>query len=158
MDVIWFVAILLYVMWTEKPYIDGYTISKPKNNTNCLPDSAYIELTSHVLLLLFTFGIYWLHWIYKTTQYTNSIKSMKQRTASAQVLLCLFIPFYVIYWVYKTAQIIDKTAQMSDIFSDITSICTILAVFVGIVPPILIQDKINMIESANNKIKPNFPL
>lgn len=44
--------------------------------------------------LLFTFGIYWLHWIYKTTQYTNSIKSMKQRTASAQVLLYLFIPFY----------------------------------------------------------------
>lgn len=62
----------------------------------------------------------------------------------------MFVPFYSIYWVYKSAQRIDKLAAKKSVSSDLSTLCLILAIFVGIIPPILMQEKINTIIKAED--------
>ncbi|MBQ1820743.1 MAG: SHOCT domain-containing protein [Clostridia bacterium] len=66
------------------------------------------------------------------------------------MLLCMFVPFYSIFWTYKTAQRIDTIAKTRGMSSEIATPCLVLAIFVGIVPPILMQDKINAIALNGN--------
>ena len=70
------------------------------------------------------------------------------RNPTTKLLLFIFIPFYGWYWTYKSAQRIDKLSAAQGIPSDISTLCLILAIFVGIVPPILMQDKINALATA----------
>lgn len=109
----------------------------------------YCGLAKHVLLLLFTFGIWQLIWIYKTTAYLNRVEDEPPRDPVTKLLLCMFVPFYIIYWVYKSAQRIDKLARAKGMVSDLSTLCLILEIFVSIIPPILMQDKINAIISTN---------
>lgn len=109
------------------------------------------SMVKHVLLLVFTFGIYYFIWIYRTTGYLNQAADEPPRKQTSELLLCMFIPFYTIFWVYKSAQQLDRLAASKGISSDITTICLILAIFVGIVPPIIMQDKINAIVNAESK-------
>ena len=115
---------------------------------NFLPESAYCGLAKHVLLLLFTFGIWYLIWIYRTTENLNCLEDEPPRTPVNKLLLCMFVPFYSIYWVYKSAQRIDRLSAMRGTPSDSATLCLILAIVIGIVPPILMQDKINAIVTA----------
>ena len=110
--------------------------------------NGYISLVTHILLLIFTFGIWQYIWIYRVTGYTNNVRGEERRDPTNQLLLCLFVPFYTIYWVYKTAQRVDKMAAQRGIPSDLSTLCLILEFFVAIVPPILIQDKLNAIVTA----------
>lgn len=111
---------------------------------------AYCGLVKHILLLLFTFGIWNLIWIYRMTGYLNCVEDEEPRNPTTKLLLCMFVPFYSIYWVYKSAQRIDKLAAAEGISSDLSTLCLILAIFVGIIPPILMQDKINAIVTAGD--------
>ena len=104
-----------------------------------------ISLVSHVLLLLFTCGIWQLIWIYRTTRYLNCVPGEEYRNPATKLLLCMFVPFYSIYWVYKSAQRIDKLAAVADVVSDLAVVCLILEIFVPLIPPILMQDKINKV-------------
>ena len=110
--------------------------------------NGYISLVTHILLLIFTFGIWQYIWIYRVTGYTNNVRGEERRDPTNQLLLCIFVPFYTIYWVYKTAQRIDKMAAQRGIPSDLSTLCLILEFFVAIVPPILIQEKLNAIVTA----------
>ena len=112
---------------------------------NTSNQKAYCSLVKHILLLIFTFGIWYLIWIYRTTEYLNEVKGEEYRNPTTKLLLCMFVPFYSIYWVYKSAQRIDKLAAEYGVQSDISTLCLILALFTGIIPPILMQDKINAI-------------
>lgn len=103
----------------------------------------YMSLGTHICLLLFTFGIWQLIWIHKTTGYTNLLENEEKRNPLTKLLLCMFVPFYMIFWTYKTAQRIDQIAKARGIASDLTTICLILAFFVPIIAPILMQNKIN---------------
>lgn len=62
----------------------------------------------------------------------------------------MFVPFYQIYWTYKTAQRIDKMALAKGLQSEMSTLCLILAIFVPIIPPILMQDKLNNIATAGD--------
>ena len=104
-----------------------------------------IGLFGHVLLLLFTCGIWNLIWIYRTTRYLNCMPDEPYRNPATKLLLCMFIPFYSIYWIYKSAQRIDKLAKMAEVVSDLAVVCLILEIFIPLIPPILMQDKINKI-------------
>ena len=126
-----------------KKGIDNYSSS-------VAPDEFYCGMAKHVLLLLFTFGIWYLIWIYRMTNYTNAVENEEYRDPTKKLLLCMFIPLYSIYWTYKTAQRIDKMAVTNGISSDMTTLCLILAIFVPIIPPILMQDKMNNIVRTNN--------
>ena len=141
--------------------IENKTSTKPQLNTKCTTNEVYKEILNqalndtdtifykhlgvHICLLLFTFGIYQLIWVYKSTQYTNKVRNEDERTPILNLLLYLFIPFYSIYWTYKTAQRVDTIARDKGINSDLGTICLILALFVGFIPPIILQDKINEI-------------
>ena len=122
-------------------------------STNAAPSAApgelepetYCKLSTHVLLLIFTCGIWYFIWIYRTTRRLNCVTDEPPRDPVKKLLLCLFIPFYGIYWIYKSAQRIDKLAAARGIPSDLSTLCLILAIFVGIIPPILMQDKLNAI-------------
>ncbi len=111
----------------------------------------YYGIAKHVVLLLFTFGIWNLIWIYKTTNFLNRAKDEPQRGATVQLLLCMFVPFYVIYWIYVSAQRIDKMALQKGVDSDITVICLLFAIFCYILAPVFMQDKINSIVTVGQK-------
>jgi len=108
----------------------------------------YCGLVKHILLLVFTFGIWQLIWIYRMTEYLNGAEGEPRRTPTSQLLLCLFVPFYLIFWTYQSGQRIDKMAHARGVESDLTILCLILSIFVAIVPPILMQEKINTILTA----------
>lgn len=111
--------------------------------------TAYYNLGMHVVLLLLTFGVWYLIWIYRMTGYLNRVKDEQLRNPTNQLLLCIFVPFYTVWWVYQSAQRIDKLAAAKGIASDLSMLCLILAIFVGVVPPILMQDKINAIVTTD---------
>jgi hypothetical protein len=104
-----------------------------------------IPIVKHILLLIFTFGIWQLIWVYKTTIALNHLYQEEERNPTTKLLLYIFIPFYSIYWTYKSAQIIDKINKNQGKTSDFTTISLILSIFVPIVAIILMQDQINQI-------------
>ena len=115
--------------------------------------NGYTEILTHVLLLVFTFGIYHLYWIYKTTQFLNE-RSGNKRNETAELLLSMFIPFYIIYWYYKTAEILDSvdTAHPN---KDFKTLILIFAIVVAVVAAIMIQDRINkMVGEPNAPVQP----
>ena len=124
------------------------TSGVPPVNGVLPPESGYIDMVKCVLLLIFTFGIYWLIWIYRTTRYLNRVEGEVPRTPVSQLLLCMFVPFYQIYWVYQSAKRIDKLAAYREIASEMTVICLVLAIFVPIIAPMIMQDKINSVAMA----------
>ena len=108
-----------------------------------------LNLILHILLLVFA-GWIWIYiWIFRTTKALNNVPGEKYRNPVTKLLLCMFIPFYYIYWTYKSAQRIDKLAALNGIPSDIGTLCLILSIFVGIVPPIIMQEKLNTIATSN---------
>lgn len=118
-------------------------IVTPSQSLSNLP--GYHNLAIHIVLLLFTFGIWELIWIYKTTDYLNCLEDEEYRNPTTKLLLCIFVPFYFIYWNYKSAQRIDKLAYRKGVQSELTTICLVLSFIILIVPPILMQEKINSI-------------
>lgn len=113
-----------------------------------------IGLFAHVLLLLLTCGIWHLIWIYRTTGYLNCTPAEPYRNPGTKLLLCMVVPFYSIYWVYQSAQRIDKLAKTVAVTSDLAVVCLILAFFVPLIPPILMQDKINkIVDTGRNRLE-----
>lgn len=102
-----------------------------------------IDLVKHVLLLLLTFGIWQLIWVYKTTANLNAVPGSEQRDPVTKLLLYMFVPFYFIYWTYKTSLIVDAFSGNNGRPSDTATLNLILSLFVNIVPPILIQNSLN---------------
>ena len=127
------------------------TVNNSMYNTNpALDDTMYCGMAKHILLLLLTCGIWQLVWIYKMSDFTNVVTDEEQWNPAVKLLLCIFLPFYFIYWTYKAAQRIDKIAASCGMMSDLATICLILSIFIPIVPPILMQDKVNNILVLKN--------
>ena len=156
---------LFALLWTTHP--DGLRTAAPASASYSQPDGtpgqapdvmpeAYCGMAKHILLLLFTFGIWPLIWVYRMTRYTNAVKDEPERNPTTKLLLCMFIPFYSIYWTYKTAQRIDKLAAAKSVSSDIATLCLILEFFIPIVPMILMQDKLNSVVTARS-VPPQAP-
>lgn len=111
---------------------------------------SYKSLVPHVLLLLFTCGIYYLVWIYRTTDSLNVCKNEEYRTPVNKLLLCMFVPFYSIYWTYKSAHRIDMLGYEKGIQGETATLNLILSLFVPILPPILMQSKLNSVIMADS--------
>ena len=121
--------------------------------------AGYCDLTKHILLLIFTFGIWHYIWIYRTTDFLNTTPNEEKQNPTNKLLLCMFVPFYYIYWIYKNAKRIDNLALSKGKESDICTVCLILAIFIPIIPPILMQDKMNKAVkfSGNNNFSYGAP-
>lgn len=107
-----------------------------------LSSLGYFNIAAHVLLLIFTCGIWLLVWIYRTTKSANRVETKPKQSPTAQLFLNL-IPFYNIYWTYCTSQKIDAQAHKVNLASDISTLCLVFSIFVPIVPPIVMQAKLN---------------
>ncbi len=101
------------------------------------------DMLKHILLLIFTFGVWYCIWIYRTTGFLNGTRDSSDRNPTNQLLLCIFVPFYLIYWVYQSAKRTDTQAHDRGIPCDLGVLCLVMAFFVPILPPILMQDKFN---------------
>lgn len=124
-------------------------VDAPIKEADMYDEKMQCNIVVHILLLLFTGGIWQFIWMYRITAYLNCVENEKQRHPGSEILMCMLIPFYKIYWIYKSAQRIDKLAKKVDVLSDLTIVCLILEMFVSIVPPILMQDKVNKILELN---------
>lgn len=102
-------------------------------------------MTKHILLLAFTFGIYNLVWIYKTTQGINALHKDYDKDELSKVILCAFVPFYQIYWFYSEAKKVEKLFYEENkntaSFAVTTLILAIFFPFFG--AAILLQSKLN---------------
>ena len=146
----------MWVAYPEELPQQTVSASAETGSTTAAPaPEVYCGLVKHILLLLFTCGIWLYIWIYRVTGYTNNVQGEENRNPTNKLLLCLFVPFYVIYWMYKTAQRLDKMAAAKNIPSDLSTLCLILAIFVPIIPPILMQDKLNDI--VTGRVAPAAP-
>lgn len=156
-EVLWLLLFVFlgfgFASTVKKQKEEFQTIGGTKNETTLLLNSGYISMSKHILLLFLTFGIWQYVWIYRTTKYLNCVEGEEYRNPTNKLLLCMFVPFYFIYWIYASAQRIDKLAKQKGIQSDIGILCLVLAIFVPIIPPILMQDKVNAICTVNQSVQ-----
>ena len=140
-NLIYTIALFNIAAWLKDPY------TKETHNTVSIEtetEEAYCGLGKHILLLLFTFGIWNLIWTYRTTKYLNKAPNAQYYNPTSKLLLCIFIPFYSIYWYYRHGQRIDAFSKSKGLNgSDMATLCLILGIFIPIVACILMQDKIN---------------
>ena len=137
-------ALLFTAMWAIERLPAPAASAAPEKAAAPANGARSISLATHVLLLLFTFGIWFLIWVYRVTGDTNAVKEEEARNPTTKLLLCLFVPFYQIYWTYKTAQRTDRMAAAKGIPSDLSTLCLILSIFVPILQLDLIQDRLSL--------------
>ena len=102
----------------------------------------------HIVLCVFTFGIWYLIWIYRTTEFLNKAPDSEEYSPTSKLLLCMFVPFYIIFWTYEHGKRIDRLAKENRVSSDIATVSLVLGIFIPIVACIIMQDKINSISTA----------
>lgn len=150
---IWVVAIVVFLFgmvsmplfFISPPYRKQMQDSQPK-----VMEDGYIDMAKHVLLCLFTFGIWQYIWIYRTTAYLNRTPNAEKYDPGTKLLLCIFVPFYSVYWIYKHGQKIDTLSKAKNPkHSDIATLCLVLGIFIPLIAYIIMQEKINII--AKNK-------
>lgn len=144
---VWSIIMFLlgyYLSDKKKPKVNNPVNNTTNNNVVYQKNDGYIDMAMHVLLLLFTFGIWYLIWIYKTTTYAYK----SNRESGLKLILCMFVPFYNIYWTYVTSKMLDDEGRTKGIYSEICTICVILQVFVPFVVPILMQSKVNTLSTT----------
>ena len=111
-------------------------------------DNSYISLGKHILLLLFTGGIWQYIWVYKISK---NINKDAQANPVMDLVLCMFIPFYQIYWAYKYSKMIDELAKEKGINSDSAVMNLILAIVFPIVAYVMMQNQINNVVTAKGE-------
>ena len=142
-----------------KPFVTAFLITLfiyifdlPKADAYVFDKKMLCGLFKHVMLLLFSLGIWRLIWIYRVTKYLNCTENEENRNPLTKLLLCMFVPFYSIYWTYKSAIMVDRLSKTVNLSSDLAVPCLVLEIFVPIIPPVLIQDKINKIVTSDLNI------
>lgn len=138
------VAFVFAALWIVHP--EGLPKSEKEE---VIGGDGYCGLVKHALLLVFTFGIWMLIWVYRVTKYLNQTKGSAYRNPTNKLLLFMFVPLYSVYWVYKSAMLIDKHAKDNDVYSDVTMPSLFLSCLAPIVAFIIMQDKINEISLVN---------
>lgn len=132
-------AFISLVNWLINPYKDvDYS-------------DAYCSMAKHILLCLFTCGIWPLIWIYRITTYLNKAPNSEYYDPTSKLLLCMFIPFYQIFWFYKHGQRIDSISQSKNINSNMATLCLVLAIFIPFVAVIIMQDKVNQLSIMDSQ-------
>ena len=137
----------LAILYPAKPRI----VANNGINMNGVAEDGYISLGKHIVLCLFTFGIWNWIWIYRTTAYLNRTPNAEQYNPTSKLLLFIFVPFYSIYWYCKHGGRIDSLSRSRNMNqSDMATMCLILGIFIPIVARVLMQDRINSLCTATN--------
>ena len=107
-----------------------------------------------VILSIVTCGIYYFYWIYKTT---DEIKNFMERDdinpALELILSIVTCGIYTYYWYYKYGKIVylEMTKKVGlDNTEDNTVLLIVLNLLMFIIPPAILQDKLNTIWNSIN--------
>ena len=109
----------------------------------------YLNMALHIVMLLILPIFYKTCWVFRSTRVMNRVSDEPKRSAFLQMLLCFIVPFYSLYWTYSTARRGDVVVAKRGVPSNTAALCLILRLFLPIVPPMIIQDKINQIVGDN---------
>ena len=109
----------------------------------------YLNMALHIVLLLILPIFYKTCWVFRSTRVMNRVSDEPKRSAFLQTLLCFIVPFYSLYWTYSTARRGDVVVAKRGVPSNTATLCLILRLFLPIIPPMIIQDKINQIVGDN---------
>lgn len=160
--ILWAIVLLLVIGGTAlSPLAIIYpaksrAMSAHYSTNSGIDNDGYISLGKHIVLCLFTFGIWYLIWIHRTTAFLNRTPNAEQHNPTSKLLLFMFVPFYSIYWFYKQGQRIDMLSKSKNLnHSDMATTCLVLGIFIPIVACILMQDRINNICQAKANINNN---
>lgn len=140
----------------------GGNTARPAGSNAAVSADGYnysISIVAFIALWLFTFGIYPIVWIYKTSRFLNNALGREQFSPGVEVVLYLFIPFYGLYWFYKQAKGIGEVHKLRGdySYSDLSVTALLLAIFLlAIVAAALMQDQINKL-SAGTSYAPGSP-
>lgn len=131
-------AFLMYLKTNPKPSYEVEESAYPGYN------DMYVGMVRHILLSLFTLGIYNCIWTYQTTENLNCSKNEKQNGAK-KLLLCIFVPFYRVYWYYNQSKRLESLMKEKDEnASEFAIVTLVLAIFVPVVAAsAFLQVKIN---------------
>ena len=136
-------------LWLKDPCVKTRSVSEETKDGTFVEetyDDAYCGLGKHIVLCLFTFGIWYLIWTHRTTKYLNKAPGAQWYNPTSKLLLCMFVPFYQIFWFYKHGQRLDAMSKQKNLNnSDMATLCLILGIFIPIVACILMQDRINIL-------------
>lgn len=151
-------AFLMMMLRVIKPYKE-IQVNTVLDNKKTNAEDIYCEIPKHILLCIFTFGIWYCIWIYRATKFLNQAQEGEQYDPTNKLLLCLFVPFYQIYWYYKHGQKLDSLMKERKISgSNMATLCLILGIFIPVVACILMQDKFNLLCTAINKPQKENPI
>lgn len=102
-----------------------------------------------VLLSIVTCGIYYLYWIYKTTDEIKNFMGREDINPALELILVLVTcNIYSLYWYYKYGKIVylEMTSKAGmDNSEDSTVLLVILGLLVYVVACAIMQDKLNSI-------------
>ena len=103
----------------------------------------FYDLTTHLLLCLFTCGIWPIIWVHRTTKTLSNVYGMPRQEPVAQMLLCLFVPFYYIYWLYEQGKRAEAYARSAGLQEQCTTLVLVFGFLNSMLAFYLIQDVIN---------------
>ena len=102
-----------------------------------------------IILSIVTCGIYYLYWIYKTTDEIKNFMGRDDINPALELILVLVTcNIYSLYWYYKYGKIVylEMTAKVGmDNSEDSTVLLVILGLLVYVVAGAIMQDKLNAI-------------
>ena len=129
-------AYLMYLRVNPKP---TYEVPETEHS------EMYVGIVGHILLTIFTLGIYDCIWVYRTTENLNKSGVNEAQSGAKKLLLCIFIPFYRIYWFYAQAKRLENLMRAKAMHTaDFAVVTLILAIFIPVVAAsAFLQVKIN---------------
>ena len=105
----------------------------------------YYDIVTHLLLCLFTGGIWACIWIYKTTNLLSNVYGFQRQDATTKLLLCLFVPFYVIFWYYDQGKRVEAQARAQGLHEDCANMILLFAILLPVISAYMLQNSINKI-------------
>lgn len=109
-----------------------------------------------ILLNIITCGIYYLYWIYKTTDEIKNFMGKDDINPSLELILTIVTcNIYTFYWYYKYGKMVylEMTLKAGmDNSEDSSVLLVILNLFVAIISCAILQDKLNNIWNNINDI------
>ena len=108
----------------------------------------YYEMITHLLLCMFTCGIWVYIWIHRTTKLLSNVYGFQRQEPTTKLLLCLFVPFYFIYWLYDQGKRAEANARAQGLHEECATMVLLFAFLCPIVSYYMLQNVINKTAEA----------
>lgn len=142
-----FAAALIFAsMWVVWP--DG--LPNSGEDAAVSTGDGYCGIIKFLLLSVFTLGIWYLIWVFRTTRYLNRVEGELRQRPGGQLLACMFVPFYGAFWTYKNARRLDRLSASYGLEDKLAVLCLALSALpLGLLAGAIMQDRINTIALIN---------